>query len=234
MKPRVLVSGGSRGIGRETALYLSDSHEVTTFARGEVTEHLNDPRAPKVRHVSGIDVRRAESIESLDAGTYDCLVNNVGIAYDGLLATQSIESIEDVLRVNLLSVMSLTKWFLRGRLAVRRPGVIVNIGSIVAIRGYSGLAAYSASKAGLEGLTRSLARELGGKGFRVNCLLPGYVETELSKNLSEPQKQQIVRRTPLGRLATSADIAPVVEFLLSDRSRFITGQSIVVDGGLTA
>ena len=139
----------------------------------------------------------------------------------------------NTLQQNLISTLVLTKRYVRERLRVRKSGIIVNISSIIGIRGYAGLAAYSASKAGMDGMTRSLARELGPKGFRVNSVLPGYMETDMSKSLDSSQRNQIIRRTPLGRLATTVDVVQVVEFLISDRSSFVTGQSIVVDGGIT-
>jgi 3-oxoacyl-[acyl-carrier protein] reductase len=123
--------------------------------------------------------------------------------------------------------------YIRQRLTNKQPGVIVNVSSIIGIRGYAGLAAYSASKGGLDAMTRALAREMGSKGFRVNSVLPGYFESDLSKSLTEKQKQQIENRTPLGRLATYSDIVPVIRFLALDDSSFMTGQSIVVDGGIT-
>lgn len=227
---KILVSGGSKGIGKEICykLYSSD-YDVTSFSRGESdmgeTEHF--------RHISGIDVRDFEQFKKLDLSTFDGIVNNVGIAYDGILATQSMENIEDLIRVNLTSVIALSKEYIRSRIPTRKPGVIVNISSIIGIRGYAGLAVYSATKAGIDGMTRALAREMGPKGFRINSVLPGYVDTDLSKSLTDSQRQQIIRRTPLGRLATAKDIASAVEFLLSDKSEFITGQSLVVDGGIT-
>lgn len=230
---KALISGGSKGIGRAIALRLANNYEVHTFARGEIQECLGHSNSPLIKHISGVDVRKRESFDQFDLSQYDCLVNNVGIAYDGILATQSLENIEDLLSVNLTSIIYLTKLYIRSRLPKRCGGNIVNISSIVGIRGYSGLSTYSATKAALDGFTRSLAREVGSKKFRINSVLPGYVETDLSKDLSESQKQQIIRRTPLGRLATTEDIAGTIEFLLSDNAKFITGQSIVVDGGIT-
>jgi len=116
---------------------------------------------------------------------------------------------------------------------VQQAGHIVNISSIIGQRGFSGLAAYAATKAGIDGMTRALARELGGRQIRVNAIAPGYLETEMSHGLSSDQHAQIVRRTPLGRLGRVDDIVPWLEFLLSDGSGFATGQVITVDGGAT-
>jgi len=235
-RPTVMVSGASRGLGRAIALGLAERYAVIGFARGPVTAMSNDPRAAWVSHRDGIDITRTADLQRLapDLAECDALVNNAGVAYEGLLAMQSLDSIEHVVRVNLSSVLYLTKLYTRARLAARKPGTVVTIGSITAIRGFSGLAVYGATKGALVSMTKALARELGPKGFRFTAVLPGYIDTDMSNTLSARQREQIVRRTPLGRLATVGDIVPVVRFLLSSEAAFITGETIVVDGGLSA
>jgi 3-oxoacyl-[acyl-carrier protein] reductase len=226
---KILISGASRGLGLDLADYLSErGHQVTTFAR---SEHVTD----KFRHIPGIDVTQDEHLFSLGPilAESDVLINNVGMAYDGILATQGIDNIKKMIDTNLTSVIILTKLWIRNRMQVRKLGSCVSISSIISERGFSGLSTYAATKAGLDALTRSLAREMGPKGFRFNSVQPGYFESDLSKSLDDKKKQQIIRRTPLGRLATTSDICPLIDFLASDGSRFITGQSIMVDGGLT-
>src|SRR5262249_30469345 len=153
------------------------------------------------------------------------------IAKEGVLATfPNVES-ERIISVNLVAALRLSRLAMQAFLTRRGPARVINISSIIAIRGYTGLTAYSMSKAGMDGLTRSLAREVGPRQITVNSVNPGYLETEMSATLGDAQRQQIVRRTPLGRLGTVDDIVPVVLFLLSQEAAFITGQSIVVDGG---
>jgi 3-oxoacyl-[acyl-carrier protein] reductase len=224
---KVMVTGTSRGLGKAIAMRLHESgYSVVGCAR-------TDADVP-FEHVTGIDFRDPRTFDRLFPMLGECggLVNNVGIAFDGLLATQSEKSIVDVLHVNLVNTLVLTKHYVRRRL--NKGGSIVNISSIIGIRGYAGLVAYSASKAGLDGATRALAREIGPKNFRVNSVLPGYMRTDMSAALGEAQMSQVIRRTPLRRLASVDDISPVVEFLVGPHAQFITGQSIIVDGGITA
>jgi 3-oxoacyl-[acyl-carrier protein] reductase len=140
---------------------------------------------------------------------------------------------ERVLNVNLISALRLSRLALRKMLSQGDKARIINISSIVGLRGYTGLAAYAASKAGMDGMTRALAREVGRRGITVNSVAPGYLATDLSASLKTEQRRQIVNRTPLGRLGEVADVVPMVRFLLSDEADFITGQTVVVDGGIS-
>ena len=234
---RVLITGGSRGLGLAFCRALLDrGSAVRTIARSrtDAVDELERSAGDRFEFVTG-DVTSDDDITRFLDGArdFDALVNNAGAGIDGLLAMQSLDAIDRVLDLNLRSALVCAKWFVRARLGARKPGTIVNVSSIVGIRGYAGLAAYAATKAGMLGMTRALARELGSKGFRVNAVLPGYLDTELSASLGTEQRGQIVRRTPLGRLGTVDDVTPVVLFLLSDAAAFVTGQEIVVDGGIT-
>ncbi len=160
------------------------------------------------------------------------LVNNAGIAFDGVLATMHSTEISKTLRVNLESAIVLTKYASRSML-VNSVGRIVNISSIIATTGFNGLSVYAASKAGIEGFTRSLSRELGKSNITVNCVAPGYIETDMTSGMKGNKLDSIKRRSPLG-LAHVEDIAGAVSYLLSKETKKITGTIITVDGGSTA
>lgn len=162
------------------------------------------------------------------------VINNAGISIDGVLATLPVMDIERVIQVNLTGAMALARCVLRKMMRQRVAGRIINISSITGSRGYTGLSSYAASKAGMDGFTRALAREVGRLGITVNSVAPGYMRTALSQGLDEKQLEQIVRRTPLGRLCTLDDVIHMVHFLLSDKASFITGQILTIDGGLTS
>jgi len=236
-----LVSGGSRGLGKAIVeALLTAGYRVATFSRTE-TDFIRELRAGPLAErlkwqeldATDFDGLRAFAKETAQSfGRLDVLINNAGIAVEGVLPLMRGDEIHRVLAVNLEAAIVLAQVCSRLMLT-RDGGVILNISSIIGTRGYSGLAAYSATKAGMDGLTRSLARELGPRGIRVNSVAPGYLDTEMSTTLDPGQRQQIVRRTPLGRLGTVADVVGLVRFLLSSEAAFITGQTLVVDGGIT-
>jgi 3-oxoacyl-[acyl-carrier protein] reductase len=234
------LSGGSRGLGLAIARSLLESqYRVATFSRNstEELESLRVKHPKRLTYLAG-DMADAASLSRVVAGVenevgpIDALINNAGIAYDGVLAGMPPESIEKLIQVNLTGALLLTRLVVR-RMLLRSSGNIINVSSIIGLRGYSGLAAYSATKGGLDGMTRALARELGSRKIRVNSIAPGYLETEMTHGLSDFQRDQVIRRTPLGRLGVPADIVGVVLFLLSPSSSYMTGQTLVVDGGVT-
>lgn len=239
-KRHVIVTGGSRGLGLAVVRdLLADGYRVTTCSRTSSPEitALSGPEMKWIpcRMEAADEIRAFVEAAREHAGDLPMwgLINNAGTARDGVLATLPEVDIETMIAVNLTGAITAARAFLRAKLARRGPGRIVNISSIIGSRGFTGLSAYSATKAGLDGFSRSLAREVGRLGITVNSLAPGYLDTEMSEGLSAGQRDQIVRRTPLGRLGTAADVTPVVRFLLSDEAAFVTGQTLVVDGGAT-
>ncbi|AQA22197.1 KR domain protein [Rhodococcus sp. MTM3W5.2] len=195
--------------------------------------------APRLLY-SAVDVADRTAADSFIHEVYrhwggiDILVNNAGVARDGVLGLTSADDVDTVIDLNLKGSIFVTKATIRKMLAAGTRGRIVNVSSVVGIAGYQGLAVYSATKAGLDGMTRSLSRELGPRGITVNSVAPGYLTTELSHGLTPNQLDQICRRTPLGRLGSPSDVSKAVQFLASDSAAFITGHVLVVDGGLTA
>ncbi|MDN5744899.1 MAG: 3-oxoacyl-ACP reductase FabG [Nocardioidaceae bacterium] len=239
----VIVTGGSRGLGAGIAqAYLDAGYRVATCARSR-TEQIDrwaaDPAVGDRVLFCEVDLsdRAADAAfvqKVMDQwGQVDILVNNAGVARDGILATAQADDVDTVIDLNLKGTLEITRLVSR-RMLSRGSGYIVNISSIVGLSGYRGLAVYSATKAALDGMTRALARELGSRGIIVNSVAPGYLRTEMSHGLDEDQLQQIVRRTPAGRLGEPEDVARLVMFLTSQDNTYITGQTLVADGGLTA
>lgn len=236
----ILLSGGGRGLGASIAEALvADGYTVSTFSRNRT------PEVERLASVGGerffyreLDITSRDLDEFVDDSIRDHgpiygVINNAAVVQEGILATLPEVEIESMIAVNLTGAIRLARLALRTMIQ-SEGGRILNISSIIGTRGYNGLAVYSATKAGLDGFTRSLAREVGRKGITVNAIAPGYFETDLSSTLTEVQKMQIVRRTPLRRLATPEDIIPLVRFLLSGHASFITGQTILVDGGISS
>lgn len=241
----VIVTGGSRGLGLALVKgLLADGYLVSTCSRTISSSLIELKEDPKIHNrifyyqcdlgaINQADEFLAATMEWAGNDSLYGLINNAGIAVEGILATFPNVAMEEVVRVNLLAAMQITRASLRVFLRSGNIGRIINISSIIGLRGYTGLAAYSATKAGMDGMTRALAREVGRRQITVNSIAPGYLETDMSSSLSLQQREMIVRRTPIGRLGMPDDVLPVVRFLLCDQSGFITGQTITVDGGLT-
>jgi 3-oxoacyl-[acyl-carrier protein] reductase len=236
----VVVTGGSRGIGLGIATALAQSgYEVIAIARRlgpalelAMAQHTNLQFFPiDLTDLATLPehVRRLRN----QVGPIYGLVNNAGIGTAGILSTMPDEQIAQVLQTNVIAPITLTKYVLRSMMAAR-AGRVVNIASVVASAGYSGLSAYSASKAAMVGFTRSLAREVGSLGVTVNAVAPGFIATEMTHGLTDKQRQQIERRSALQRMATVEEVAAAVEFLMSDRAAAITGTVMTVDAGNTA
>ncbi|MET1255397.1 SDR family NAD(P)-dependent oxidoreductase [Aliikangiella maris] len=241
-KQTVIISGGSSGLGlRMSQQLLAAGYCVRTFSRkaSAQTEKLQAEYGADGQYSwRALDTTDHQGVKQfVDAiGKQDekvvGLINNAGINLDRLLATTSDDEMHKVISVNLESLMILTRAVTRLMLQTGNASII-NMSSVIGHRGIKGTSVYSATKAGVVGFTKSLARELGARNIRVNALLPGYIETDMTVNMAESKKQQIIRRTPLARFGVADDIANVAEFLISEKSSFVTGQVIVVDGGLT-
>ena len=232
-----LVTGGSRGIGAAISRELA-----AAGARVAVNYRSGREPAEKVAaEIGGLavqaDVSHPEQAQGLverveaELGELDILVNNAGVTRDTLIARMSDEDWEVVLETNLRGPFNTSRAVARKMLR-RRTGAIVNLTSVVGLHGNPGQANYASSKAGVIGLTKALARELGSRGVRVNAVAPGYIRTELTEVLPEQAREAILTNTPLGRLGEPEDVAGAVRFLCSDEARFVTGEVLLVDGGL--
>jgi 3-oxoacyl-[acyl-carrier protein] reductase len=237
-----LVTGGSRGIGRAIVDEFARSGfrvaVVATSQTGAEAAAAGAREAGAEAKGWSADVRdpaRANAVvEEVVAlwGRIDVLVNNAGITRDGLLMRMTDEDIDAVIDVNLKGALYWCRAVARP-LTKARSGCIVNVSSIVGLTGNAGQSNYAAAKAGIFGLTRSLAAEFGGRGVRVNAVAPGYIQTDMTAGLPEQVKEASLKRIPLGRLGEPADIARAVLFLASDAASYVTGTTLVVDGGMS-
>jgi 3-oxoacyl-[acyl-carrier protein] reductase len=235
------VTGGSRGIGRAIALKLCRAGFDIVVASPELEN--NESVAAEIRACSGeamtlnLDVTSPESVKEgfakvvKDKTRVDVLVNNAGIARDGLAVRMKPSDWQLVLKVNLEGAFLCSQQALPGMMR-NRWGRIVNISSVVGQAGSAGQANYAASKAGLIGLTKALAQEMGSRGITVNAIAPGYIDTDMTKSLPEDLKQKMLASVPLARMGTPEDIANAVKFLVSEDASYITGHVLAVNGGM--
>jgi 3-oxoacyl-[acyl-carrier protein] reductase len=241
----VIVTGGTRGLGLGIARQLTTvGYSVIAIARRQSKQLATAMREVEHErrgslHFRPFDLGNVSEIPDLvrelrnDFGAIYGLVNNAALGTSGLLATMPNAQIEHVVRLNTVSPLILTKYVVRSMM-VDGVGRIVNIASIVGTTGYNGLSVYGATKASIVGFTRSLAREVGPLGITVNAVAPGFVDTEMTRGLSERQREQIMRRSALRRLTDIDDVANAVEFLLGHKAKNITGTVLTVDAGSTA
>ena len=237
----VLVTGGSRGIGLAIATRLIGAgYNVIAAARRESEELRAAIRESEGRlHFRACDLAVIDAIPAYaklvrdEFGAIYGLVNNAGLGTEGLLATMHNSEIEALVQLNVLSPIILTKYVARQMMA-DGAGRIINISSIIATTGYNGLSVYGATKAAATGFTRSLAREVGKLGITVNAIAPGFIDTELTHNLSDEARKRISGRSALRRLPETDDVARMVEYLLGDGGRNVTGTVFTIDAGNTA
>lgn len=237
-----LVTGGSRGIGRAVCLRLAEmgaivlaNYTTRPQAAEETVEAITslggEARSIRFNVAAVSEVQKAFKQLLADYGRIDILVNNAGITRDCLLATMKEEDWDLVLATNLKGAFNCMKAACRPMMK-RRWGRIINITSVVAFSGNAGQANYAASKAGLVGLTKSSAREFASRGITVNCVSPGYIETDMTRELPEAVKEKMLQEIPLGVFGEAKDVAGAVAYLASEEARYVTGQIIHVNGGL--
>ncbi|MCR5146398.1 MAG: 3-oxoacyl-[acyl-carrier-protein] reductase [Clostridia bacterium] len=237
-----VVTGGTRGIGKQIILELAQNgYDIATNYRTE-----NDDLKDLINQVEKIgvkintykcDVSNYENAEGFiknvisDYGEIDVLVNNAGITKDGLLMRMKKEDFENVIDVNLVGTFNITRNVIPYMIKAKK-GRIVNVSSVVGVSGNAGQTNYSASKAGIIGFTKSLAKEVASRNITVNAVAPGFIQTKMTDVLKEEVKDEILKQIPLKRFGTTDDVAKVVKFLVSEDSAYITGQVINIDGGM--
>lgn len=237
----VVVTGATKGLGLAISETLVDrGYTIIGVARGETSEFVSlrcsHPKTVFFEECDLSEIKRIHTFANVLSKKYGriySLVNNAGIGLDGVLPTMHETDIDLMIRLNLQAPMLLSKYLCRGML-MNRSGRIVNVTSIIASTGFSGLAVYGATKAGIIGFTKSLARELGKVGITVNCVAPGYMETDMTKALEGDKLDSIRRRSPLGRFPTTREVAAAVAYLISVDAVAVTGTVLTVDAGSSA
>ncbi len=239
----VLVTGGTAGIGKAIALHFAkNGAHVAIFGTNEergqkVVQEIEESTSSKVLFIA-VDVSNTSQVkEAVDRvveefGSLDVLINNAGITRDGLLLRMSEDDWDRVLEVNLKSVYNTCKAAIRPMMKAKK-GKIINISSVIGLTGNAGQVNYAASKSGIIGVTKSLAKELAGRNIFVNCIAPGFIETSMTSELNDTLKEEILRNIPLKRIGRPEEIASAALFLASEGSNYITGQVLPIDGGMT-
>lgn len=232
-----LVTGASGGIGEAIArqLHAQGASVIIAGRRREALDALAEALGARVK-VEVAELAEPDAAERLIAGAesggaLDVLINNAGLTRDNLALRMKDEDWQTVVDVNLSAAFRLIRGALRGMMR-RRWGRIVNVTSIVALTGNPGQANYAAAKAGMIGMTKSLAAEVAGRGITVNCVAPGFIETAMTAALSEQQRARLLERVPIGRLGSGADVAAAAGYLVSDEAAYVTGQTLHVNGGM--
>ncbi len=243
--PSVLVTGASRGVGLAIARKLAGAgYRVAALARAQgdgLTAAIEEAKAARCGSIDfePFDLNDVQAIPAFARqlkqrfGAFYGLVNNAGLGTDGLLTNMHLTQIESLVRLNTIAPIVLTKHILRSMM-LDRQGRIVNIASIIAQSGYSGLSVYGATKASMIGFTKSLAREVGPLGVTVNAIAPGFLDTEMTGGMDEKARGQVIRRSAMRRLAQVEDVADAVVYLLGEGARNITGAVLTIDAGATA
>lgn len=237
-----LVTGASRGIGRQIAIAMARNN-ATVIVNYNGNKEKADAVVEEIKEANGqaesygCNVAEDTSVKEMikyitkKYGAIDILVNNAGITCDGLMMKMTEEDFDTVVDTNMKGTFLCTKHASRAMLKQRR-GRIINMSSIVGVTGNAGQINYAASKAGIIGMTKSAAKELGSRGITVNAIAPGFIDTEMTENLSQDLKEKMLQQIPLGRVGTTEDVANAVVFLASDKAAYISGQVLGVDGGM--
>ncbi|WP_340675435.1 SDR family oxidoreductase [Paraperlucidibaca sp.] len=238
-KKLVIVTGGNKGLGLAIVKSLLGREYTIVIAARTLTPEANELVKSHDVHFEFLDLGDTRSIYPWSKSTFEkfgfayALINNAAIAHDGILGTMHEKEIEETILVNVTGTIILTKYISRNMLK-ERNGRIVNISSIIASTGFNGLSVYAASKAALNGFTKSLSRELGRVNITVNSIAPGYMQTDMSAGINSDQLEQIRRRSALRRLAKTEEVASAVRYLLSSEAQAITGTIVTIDAGNTA
>jgi len=240
MKKIIIISGISKGLGFGIAKkLLAEGWKIAGFSRKKNNQiKMLEKKFKNDFLFQTLDINEHNNFDKFlsrvkKMGKIYALINNAGMVNEDLLAIQKEDDVKKLINTNLLGPILLTRKVIK-YMMINNLGRIINISSIVAKSGYKGTVAYSSTKSGLEGMTRSLSRELGGRNITVNSVAPGYMKTDLTKNMDPNKLKQIIRRTPLGRAGDVEDVVGLVHFLLKKEASFISGQTILVDGGLSS